>query len=466
MTDKRPDHGPSHGQEQSENRVTVRTPTLIERAIRRKWLLYGGAAVVGLYAVAVMMAGRDDPPPPEPEPEFIDTTPDVRASEEVTLARLQRELRETERRLAEQREAMAARDDAHRREIEALREALTTDQEALLEAIDRLERERDEQPEAETSTADIQETTPDAFNPSGYIRPPRITDDGLAVPPPPLSREERERAALPPRTAGEAQGPARPERDAPWVLDGSEQPDERVLTAPETSEDETEDEFPMAGFLPMGAFSEIAMLTGADFGASDRVRSNPQPVLMRVQDDAFLPGRARYHLADCFAMGSGYGDMSSERAYIQLARLSCVDQRTGQMLETQIQGYVVDSDGSLGLRGTVSRRSGAVLGKAMLAGFADGASRILSAAATGAEQTVTGSGVVTSIDSSRLGEAGLYGGAGRAAELLAEQYIEEAENMFPVIEIPAGRKGTVVVQVGQRLEWQAYEPRDLMPEED
>ncbi len=157
---------------------------------------------------------------------------------------------------------------------------------------------------------------------------------------------------------------------------------------------------------------------------------------------------------------------SLERSHINVTRISCVDTQTGMMLEASINGYIVDSDGRLGLRGNVERRSGALLGKAMLAGFAEGASSLASVAAQGTQQTVTGSGVVTSVDPSRVGEVGLYGGAGRAMEILAEQYIAEAESMFPVIEIPSGRRGTFVVQEGQRLEWEAYELAEAMPTQE
>lgn len=89
----------------------------------------------------------------------------------------------------------------------------------------------------------------------------------------------------------------------------------------------------------------------------------------------------------------------------------------------------------------------------MLAGFAEGASSIAATAAQGAESAVTGSGVVNTIDPNSVAEVGMYGGAGRAMEILAERYIEEAESMFPVIEVPSGRRGTVVIQEGQKLEW-------------
>jgi conjugal transfer pilus assembly protein TraB len=74
--------------------------------------------------------------------------------------------------------------------------------------------------------------------------------------------------------------------------------------------------------------------------------------------------------------------------------------------------------------------------------------------------------MVTTVDPDSVGEVGLYGGAGRAMEILAERYIEEAESMFPVIEVPSGRRGTVVIQEGQQLEWEAYELADKMPTQE
>ena len=125
------------------------------------------------------------------------------------------------------------------------------------------------------------------------------------------------------------------------------------------------------------------------------------------------------------------------------------------LLESPINGYIVDSDGRLGLRGKVERRAGALLGKAMLAGFAEGASSIAATAAQGAESAVTGSGVVTTIDPNRVAEVGLYGGAGRAMAILAERYIDAAEYMFPGIDVPSGRRGAVVIQTDQKPEGEA-----------
>lgn len=466
----------------------IKTQRLLEKAQTRKWLLYGGAACLVIWLVASKaVSERTRPNTAPPPPEFVDTSPDTSRGEEITIARLQRQLQDANEAMAEQRERQQERDEAFMRQLEELQSNMREDREQMRTTIssleDRLSEARGEGAGASGvsfGTGGPSRDRNGASDPADYLRPPRVEDRGV-VPPPPLARDDSPaRGSLPPRqqsTSGGSstippqvpyiQEPEQP-RD-PIVLTGSGgESNARILRNEDASSDDDGDQEgpPKAGFLPMGSFSDIAMLTGADFGAAERTRNNPQPVLFRIQNDAFLPGSARYRLSDCFGMGGGYGDLSSERAHINVTRISCVDTQTGMMLEASINGYIVDSDGRLGLRGNVERRSGALLGKAMLAGFAEGASSLASVAAQGTQQTVTGSGVVTSVDPSRVGEVGLYGGAGRAMEILAEQYIAEAESMFPVIEIPSGRRGTFVVQEGQRLEWEAYELAEAMPTQE
>lgn len=226
------------------------------------------------------------------------------------------------------------------------------------------------------------------------------------------------------------------------------------------------EENPFAGYLPAGSFAKVVLLTGLDAGAGQQTRANPQPVLLRVQNNAQTPGGGRYQMKNCFLIGSAYGDLSAERAYIRLARLSCVDTARGLVLETDISGYISDSDGFQGLRGKLVRRTGQLLAKAILAGFADGIAQVAGAAAsTQASQLTTfGSGVGAgvgqqadvTIDTGGLAKAGAFGGAANAAGLIAEYYLNEAQNIFPVISVPPGRKGSVVITEGSALKWASY----------
>ncbi|MBC8737241.1 hypothetical protein F6X40_10520 [Paraburkholderia sp. UCT31] len=208
---------------------------------------------------------------------------------------------------------------------------------------------------------------------------------------------------------------------------------------------------PYSGFLPAGAFSDVALLNGLDAGTASMNQSNPQPILMQIQNNAVLPGSASYRLKSCFILGSGYGDLSAERVYVRLARLSCVDKANKLILTSQIGGYLVDSDGKLGLRGTVVDRQGARLGKALLAGFAQGLAGALGTAQGTTTNSVFGS--TNSLDGTAALRASGLTGAQTASSQLAQFYLKEAEAIFPVITVDAGRVGTVVFTEGTSLEW-------------
>lgn len=212
-----------------------------------------------------------------------------------------------------------------------------------------------------------------------------------------------------------------------------------------------------AGLLPLGSFAKISLLTGLDSGTSEYTRANPQPVLMRVQSHAQLP-QGKYKLKSCFVVGSSYGDLSSERVFIQLSRISCVDKSREMMLTGSISGYVTDSDSTQGLKGKLIRRDGQLLAKSMLAGFASGLSSIASEAGTDQVQTVSGA-INSTISTDRILETGGAEGVNTTMEALAERYLEEAKNLFPVISVAGGRVGTIVITKDVKLEWKSYSGR-------
>lgn len=220
---------------------------------------------------------------------------------------------------------------------------------------------------------------------------------------------------------------------------------------------------PFAGFLPAGSFAKGVLLTGVDAGASEYTRSNPQPVLIRIQEDATMAGDQNYALKTCFIMGNAYGDLSSERAHIRLARLSCTDSKRGLVLETTLRGYAVDSDGTQGLRGKVVRRNGQLIAKALLSGLAQGLADAASTVSSNAAATVVGTGLTggltqqsTDIDSGKLAETAGFQGIGNATQILADMYLNEAKSIFPVIFVPAGRVVSVVISEGTGLEWSEH----------
>lgn len=213
-----------------------------------------------------------------------------------------------------------------------------------------------------------------------------------------------------------------------------------------------------AGMLPPGSFADVSLLHGLDAATGTTAQANPMPVLLNVQNNATLPGAAKYALKSCFVLGSSFGDLSSERVYVQLTKLSCVDKNDHLILSADVQGYVVDSDGRLGLRGVVTDRQGSRLAKAMLAGFAQGLAGALKMSQGSVATSPLGSvQSITGIDAVKA--AGLQGAADANTQL-AQFYLNEAKQMFPVLTVDSGRTATIVFQQPVSLKWGAQDARD------
>jgi conjugal transfer pilus assembly protein TraB len=197
-------------------------------------------------------------------------------------------------------------------------------------------------------------------------------------------------------------------------------------------------------YIPI-SFTRAVLLGGLDAPTGGQAQSNPHAVLLRLDDNAILPNRFRAEVRECFVIGAGYGDISSERAYIRTERLSCV-RHDGTALEVKIKGSIFDETGKVGVKGRLVTKQGQVLANALLAG-------VISGIGYGFQNQYTTFstspfGQVATTDPSHAFEAGMSAGVGRAMDRLAQYYITLAEKTFPVIEIDAGRSVDVVLTEG------------------
>lgn len=217
-------------------------------------------------------------------------------------------------------------------------------------------------------------------------------------------------------------------------------------------------------YIPSGAFTRAILLGGLDAPTGGQAQRNPQPVLLRLVDNAVLPNHFRSRIKECFVVGAGYGDVSSERAYIRTESLSCVT-RDGTALDVPIKGYVAGEDGKAGMRGRLVSKQGQLLANALLAGVASGIGHAFQQSST--TLSVSPLGTTGTVDPGKQFEAGFGTGVGRALDRLAQYYISLAEKVFPVIEVDAGRTVDVVVTQGISLQGPldaAAQDRDEFPQ--
>jgi conjugal transfer pilus assembly protein TraB len=208
----------------------------------------------------------------------------------------------------------------------------------------------------------------------------------------------------------------------------------------------------IATFLPV-SFTRGTLLGGLDAPTGGQSQSNPHPVLIRLSDNSVLPNRFRGEYRDCFVIAAGYGDISSERAYLRTENLSCV-RPDGATLEVKIQGTVYGEDGKVGMRGRLVTKQGQMLANALLAGVVSGIGQGLATSST--TYSTSALGTIASSGGGGNGadayRSGLGTGVGKALDRLAQYYIKLAENTFPVIEVDAGREIDVVITKGVRID--------------
>ncbi|MDR0701486.1 MAG: TraB/VirB10 family protein [Azoarcus sp.] len=210
-------------------------------------------------------------------------------------------------------------------------------------------------------------------------------------------------------------------------------------------------------YLPV-SFTRGQLLGGLDAPTGGQAQGNPHPVLIRLADNSVLPNHVRGEYRDCFVIAAGYGDISSERAYLRTENLSCV-RHDGATLEVRIQGSIYGEDGKVGLRGRLVTKQGQMLANALLAGVVGGIGQGLSTASS--DYSTSALGTVSTASGADAYRAGVGAGVGRALDRLAQYYIRLAENTFPVIEIDAGREIDVVITKGVRIDTPIPAPSDL-----
>ena len=189
--------------------------------------------------------------------------------------------------------------------------------------------------------------------------------------------------------------------------------------------------------------------------ASTAINANktPTPALLRIKTEAILPNLFSFDVKECFVMVGGFGNLSTERVEMRTESMSCVDQ-TGQVWEGKIEGYLVGEDGKAGARGRVVSKQGALLAKSFMAGFIGG---LGSAFTPQTPQTLnlTTNGALASNyqypSGSEVLGSGISKGLNQSGTALANFYIKLAEQMFPVVELDAGRKMTIILLKGVEL---------------
>lgn len=197
-------------------------------------------------------------------------------------------------------------------------------------------------------------------------------------------------------------------------------------------------------FVPPNAYVNARVLVGVDAQVGVTANADPKPVLFRLTGPATHVGaNGSYQTTDltgCLVNGAAYGELSSEKIYIRLQRITCPAGNDRFSVAT-VEGYATHG-GKAGVRGTVITREGGLTGRALVAGTLQGLGNSLSQYTNQVNRGigVTQGGVLTSpeLNTSDLATGSIGSGVSGAAGQLADYYIKRAEQYQPVIEMPTG----------------------------
>lgn len=202
--------------------------------------------------------------------------------------------------------------------------------------------------------------------------------------------------------------------------------------------------------IPAGAFAKTILLSGLDASASMNASSDPRPMLLKLIDHGTLPRRFQSDLKDCHCTAGAFGDLSSERVYARLEKLTCIDRATGEIIETQVAGYIAGGDGKAGIRGIVASKDGQFLARSLMGGIFAGLSNVANPQNRQAHVNPFAPGG-SHISPPGIGEmftSGMASGATTALDRLSQYYIDRAEQLQPVIQVAAGQVVDIVFTEG------------------
>lgn len=204
-----------------------------------------------------------------------------------------------------------------------------------------------------------------------------------------------------------------------------------------------------AHYVPSNTSVRAIVLGGADADASVNGQSkNNGVMLFKFLEDGTLPNGQRSRLRGCRVSANSYGDISSERAFATLYRLSCAH-KGQEIIDREVTGWVF-FNGKVGIKGKPLMRDNKVMTWAGVSGAMSG----IASAAQYAQsiQSIGPYGATSVVPSSQIGPFAAYGGASKAADTLSQYYVKRAEQYHPVIQVGSGNVVTVVFKDGFYLE--------------
>lgn len=195
--------------------------------------------------------------------------------------------------------------------------------------------------------------------------------------------------------------------------------------------------------IPANSFVKAVLNNGVDVSASESSQKNPKPVILTVTGWMNLPNHHKLkQFKYCRVHATAWGDMSTERVYMNPDNLVCVEPN-GDEVETTISGFIVDGDGAAGVRGPMITRDAELVQSAIMAGTLSGIGNAISNSQ--GTKSISPLGSTQTMSTKEMLSADIGKGFGSGLDMLAKYKISQAEKLQPIIQINANRTVDIVL---------------------
>jgi len=207
-------------------------------------------------------------------------------------------------------------------------------------------------------------------------------------------------------------------------------------------------------YVPAGAYAPATIISGVDASVGISAQSDPRPVLLRVNGPAvssiYEGNVQKSDISGCIITGAASGDLSSEKVYVQLIKMTC-GKPGNKLSEIMVKGYLA-GQGKSGIRGNVISREGDFITKSFLAGLIGGFGQGLSSKVAPPLNFSNGLTTQGTLSTGDVLNKGLGEGISTSSQKTQDYLINRAEQYQPVVSIPSGIDVEVVFVDGFYLD--------------
>lgn len=212
--------------------------------------------------------------------------------------------------------------------------------------------------------------------------------------------------------------------------------------------------FDTKDYVPPNAHAPATVYVGVDAATGKAAQADPQVAAFIITGPAKhveVNGKVQTtDLKGCIVNGAASGDLSTERVFIKLQKMTC-PLEGGRVSVSEVKGHVT-SKGKAGVRGTVVSREGDLLTKAMIAGLAQGIGQGASAFSQSGIGIGAGGGLQSNApDLKDIGIGAVGAGVAQSGQSVSEYVLERAKAYDPVVQMPTGIEVELVFIEGTLL---------------